>query len=241
MKRTIVISDVHLGTKDSKSKELIEFLNNTPCETLLIVGDIIDGWALKRGGKLRKTHTKLIRKIIKLSESGTNVIWIKGNHDDFLNMIIPNTLGKIKILDNMIYESANGKSYYVAHGDALDIFITKMKFLAIIGSISYDILLWINRIVNKVRKIFGMKYYSLSKVIKENVKKAVSFISNYENQLIDYTKHINKDGIICGHVHHPDIKTIDGIEYLNSGDWVENLSALIEDKNGNWEIYKYEE
>jgi UDP-2,3-diacylglucosamine pyrophosphatase LpxH len=234
--KTIIISDLHLGTKDSKSIELVEFLEKNKCENLILNGDIIDGWAIKRGSRWRNKDMKCIRKLIKLTEKGTHITWIRGNHDDFLKDFIPFTIDKFKILEDLTYYGINNKKYLILHGDIFDVFVTKMGWVAKIGSIGYDLALWVNRWYNKYRTWRGLPYDSLSKRIKNSVKKAVNFINDFENYISTMGKKEGYDGVICGHIHHPEIKNIDGIDYMNSGDWVENLTALVENYDGTWEI-----
>lgn len=234
--KTIILSDIHLGTKDSKADEVITFLENNKCENLILNGDIVDGWAIKRGSKWNRKHMKCVRKFIKLAEKGTNVTWIRGNHDDFLREFIPFEIGNINILEDLEYIGINGKTYFILHGDVFDIFVTKMGWLAKIGSIGYDLALWVNRWYNRYRVRRKLPYYSLSKKIKDSVKKAVNFINDFEVYISNVAISKNYDGVICGHIHHPEIKKINGIEYMNSGDWVETMSALVEDYNGNWQI-----
>ena len=236
--KTIILSDIHLGIKDSKADELVEFLDHNTCETLILVGDIIDGWALKKGSKWKKKHMRCLRHIMKLSEQNTKVIIIRGNHDDFLKDWIDFEIGNIKIKEDYIYTAINNKSYYIIHGDVLDIFSSKYKFISVIGSYAYNFALLINRIYNYYRKLKGKQYFSISKKLKDSVKSATSFINNFEDQLSIIAKRKNCQGIICGHIHYPQIKTINNIEYMNAGDWIENLSALIEDYNGNWILLK---
>ena len=238
--RTIVLSDLHLGSKYSNAVGVTKFLSETSCETLILNGDIIDGWALKRGGTWSEDHMKCIRKIMKKSKK-TNVYWIRGNHDDFLYNFIPFKLGKIYIRERLIYTSKNGKQYVVLHGDIFDIFITKMKWLAKIGSVGYDLTLWLNKWYNQLRKLLGKDYFSLSQKIKHSIKSATNFINNFEEHMVNYAKANDCAGVICGHIHKSDIKMINGIEYLNSGDWVESNTALVEDENGNWAIIKFDE
>jgi len=236
--KTIVVSDLHLGTLDSKTKELVEFLDSNSCQTLIMAGDIVDGWALKRGGKWKNKHMKCIRHIMKLSENNTNVIWIRGNHDDFLKDWLGFEIGNFKIVEN--YELvSNDKKFLVLHGDIFDVFITKMRWLSMIGSRAYDLALFINRVYNMYRKLRKKPYFSISKVMKDNVKKATMFVSNFETHVINLAKTNKYDGIICGHIHSPKIENIDGLMYFNSGDWVENMSALVEHHNGKWELIIY--
>lgn len=239
MYKTLLISDVHLGTKDSKAEELFKLLTEIEFEKLIMVGDIIDGWALSRGSKLRNEHTKLIRKILKLGEKGKEIIWIRGNHDDFLKDLIPYTLGNIEVLEDYVLES-NGKKYFILHGDIFDIFVTKMGWVAKIGSVGYDLALWLNRWYNRYRKWRGKPYFSLSKKIKNTVKQATNFINGFEDHISEVAKLKEYDGVICGHIHQPEDKMIDGIHYLNCGDWVENMSYIVQEENYELKLMYYQ-
>jgi UDP-2,3-diacylglucosamine pyrophosphatase LpxH len=240
---TIVLSDIHLGTSSSKTKEVTNFLKSVNCKRLILNGDIIDGWALRKGGtrKWQAKHTDFFKIIMKMMEKqGTEVIYVRGNHDDFLDGLIPMTFYNIKIVKEYIHES-HGKRYFVTHGDIFDSITTQMKWLAQLGDIGYTFLLWINSIYNGYRAKRGKPYYSLSQSIKQKVKSAVSYISDFEHELVKFARAKKCDGVICGHIHHPANTFYDGIHYLNSGDWVETLSALVEDEEGNWNIIRYEE
>lgn len=237
--KTIVISDVHLGTKDSKAKEVYRFLKKTTCDLLLLNGDIIDGWQLKRGSKWKKKHTRFIRLVLKVTEKyNTKVVYCRGNHDDFLDNILPLDFDHISIVKDYIYQS-NNKRFWVVHGDIFDSITTNMKWLAKLGDIGYSLLLWFNKIYNERRIKKGLPYYSLAKEIKQKVKKAVSYISSFERELVNLAKDRHFDGIICGHIHHPSIDNYNSVMYLNSGDWVESMSALVEDYSGTWKIIYY--
>ena len=239
--KTIVISDVHLGTKGSKSRELVRFLKQYKCENLILNGDIIDGWQLRKSGKWKRKHTRFFTRILKMIEQeGTKVTYIRGNHDDFLSQVLPFTMGNLTIQKDMVYESF-GKKYYVVHGDIFDSITSQFKWIAKLGDMGYTFLLWLNRQYNFRRKKKGLPYYSLSQAIKSKVKKAVKYIDDYENQLASMARYKNCDGIICGHIHQPAMKEIEGITYLNSGDWVESLTALIEDDQGEWSLVYYSE
>jgi UDP-2,3-diacylglucosamine pyrophosphatase LpxH len=237
--KTLVISDVHLGIKDSKAKELVKFLKAHSCEKLILNGDIIDGWQLKKSGSWKKKHTKFFRIVLKAMEKKKmKVIYLRGNHDDFLEQILPFEIGNFSIVNDHIHES-NGKRYYVIHGDIFDTITTRMPWLSKLGDVSYTFLLWLNRNYNHYRERRGLPYYSLSQVIKMKVKSAVSYISDYEDQLSDAARRKKCDGIICGHIHQPANKMIGDIHYLNSGDWVESLTALAETHEGEWKIIQY--
>lgn len=238
--RTIVLSDIHLGTKGSKAKEVTRFLKMNTADTLILNGDIIDGWQLKKSGEWKRKHTKFMQRVLKMmSNHHTKVIYLRGNHDDFLEQFIPMRIGDLHLVLEWIYEGANGKKYLVTHGDIFDSVTSKMAWLAKLGDIGYTFLLWLNRIYNEYRSKRGLPYYSLSQAIKAKVKQAVSYISDYEEKLVGLAESKNCQGIICGHIHQPVIKQYGNIEYLNSGDWVESLSALVEDFNGEWSLVYY--
>ncbi|PKQ68328.1 UDP-2,3-diacylglucosamine diphosphatase [Raineya orbicola] len=237
--KTIVISDVHLGASGSKTKQLVRFLKQNTCETLILNGDIIDGWQLQRSGKWKRKHTRFIKVVLKMMDKyKTRVIYVRGNHDDFLDQILPLRIGRLSICKDYIYESF-GKRYYITHGDIFDSITTKLKFVAKLGDIGYNFLLWLNKRYNQYRAKRGLPYYSLSQKIKAKVKTAVSYIDDFEKELAHFAKIKQCDAVICGHIHQPAMKEIDGILYLNSGDWVESLTALTEDFNGNWELVHY--
>lgn len=233
--KTIILSDIHLGSKSSRTSDVIDFLENNISEKLILNGDIVDGWALSRGGKWKDVHTKFIRKILKISEKETSVIWIRGNHDEFIKDFIPMKLSNIQMVENYKFISIQGKTVYCFHGDILDVFITKTKWLAHIGSIGYDLALWINRIYNKYREYRKLPYYSISKDIKNGVKKAVDFINDFEENAIKLAALNNADIVVCGHIHQPEIKG----NYMNSGDWCENCTALVETLDGKWLIIEH--
>jgi UDP-2,3-diacylglucosamine pyrophosphatase LpxH len=236
--KTIIMSDIHLGMKDSKSKEVIDFLENNTCDILILNGDIVDGWAINRGAKLNSKHMKCIRKIMKISEKGTRVYWLRGNHDDFLKNFMPIKIGDIQIQEDLVINSGD-KKYFVLHGDVFDVFITKMGWLAKIGSVLYDFSLWLNRWYNRYRKIRGKEYLSIAKKMKESVKFATKFIGKFEDHIAELANRKGYDGVICGHIHYPVIKKIGKIDYMNSGDWVENMSCLVENHNNEWTLEYY--
>jgi UDP-2,3-diacylglucosamine pyrophosphatase LpxH len=236
-----VISDVHLGTSGSKAKELTNFLKQHTCEQLILNGDIIDGWQLKKYGTWKKKHTRFFKRVLKMiEENDTKVIYLRGNHDDFLDQVLPMKVGNFSIQRDYVLKY-KGKKYYVTHGDIFDSITTKLKWIAKLGDIGYTWLLWVNKFYNNYRTSRGLPYYSLSQVIKQKVKSAVSYISDYESQLAAVARIKNCDGIICGHIHQPAIKEFDDILYLNSGDWVESLSALVQDEDGEWSLIYYNE
>ncbi len=239
--KTIILSDLHLGIRNSRVKEVVDFLSQHKCDTLILNGDIIDGWQLRKSGEWKKKHTSFFRIIMKcMHKYNTKVIYLRGNHDDFLDEILPFSFGQFVIKRHHILQSGD-KKYYVVHGDIFDTVTTKLKWLAKLGDIGYTFLLWLNRHYNHYRTKRGLPYYSLSQVVKAKVKSAVSFISDYEEQLCEVAAANHCDGVICGHIHQAADKTINNIHYLNSGDWVETMSALVETENGEWSIVYYNE
>ena len=233
--KAVIVSDLHLGTKDSKAKEFIEFIDSHPTDLLILNGDIIDGWALNRGAKWKKKHTNAISKILKVSNK-TKVIWVRGNHDEFITEFIGTNFGNISIVEDYIL-NVGDKKYFIFHGDVIDVFITKYKWLAKIGSIGYDLALWLNRWYNKYRAWRKLPYQSISQQIKAKVKSAVSYINDFENAAIKMANKHDCDGVICGHIHQPADLVINNNHYLNSGDWVENRTAILLDRQNNISIF----
>lgn len=240
--RTIFISDVHLGTPDAKVHEVIDFLKHTSCDKLVLNGDIIDGWALKRGAKWRKRHSRFIRTVLKkMEKDDTEVIYLRGNHDDILDRFLPLGFGKLQFVKKHIHKGVDGKRYLVVHGDGFDSVSTNHRWIAVLGAIGYDALLAANRVYNRYRAWRGKEYYSVSKAIKARVKSAVNFVGEYEQQLQDLARRENCEGIICGHIHTPEDKQVGDVRYLNSGDWVESLTAIVEHFDGRLELIRHEE
>jgi len=239
--KSIFVSDIHLGTKFSQAEKFLDFMKENESENLYLVGDIIDGWAMKRKFRWKQSHSDVIQKILRKARKGTNVYFITGNHDEFLRPFLPILLGdRLEVLNQAEYSAINGKRYYITHGDFFDSVTMTKKWLALLGDVGYDLLLNLNGIINFTRRKFGIyKYWSLSKHVKDKVKSSVSFITDFETVLAQHARHKNYDGIICGHIHKAEMKDIDGIEYKNSGDWVESCTALVETMTGKWEIISW--
>jgi UDP-2,3-diacylglucosamine pyrophosphatase LpxH len=233
--KTVIVSDLHLGSKASRSEDLWHFLNDNPSQTLILNGDIVDEWAMRRGAKWQDKHSKVIRKILKIAEKGANVIWIRGNHDDFLKDFLPFALGNVSLQEDYMFQSLNGKKLYVFHGDVLDVFILKMKWVAHLGAVGYDLALWLNRVYNEYRRWRGLPYYSISRHIKNSVKQAVDFINDFENNAVRLARAKGADIAVCGHIHQPFL----GPAYMNSGDWCENCTALAEGFDGDWKVLEF--
>ena len=239
--RTVFLSDTHLGMRETGIQKLNHFLSHISCKTLVLNGDFIDGWALEGSGEWKKAHTRCVRLILKMVEKEkTKVIYLRGNHDDFLSRILPITFDRIKICEKYIHKGKERK-YLVLHGDCFDSFSTKRKWIARIGSIGYDNLMRFNRIYNKYRKFRGKKPFSLSAWAKAKVKSAVNHVHRYEDSLAKMARKHKCEGMICGHIHVAADRIIEGIHYLNSGDWVESNTAIVEEKNGHLGILSYDQ
>ncbi|MBN1378326.1 MAG: UDP-2,3-diacylglucosamine diphosphatase [Gammaproteobacteria bacterium] len=237
--RAIWISDTHLGSKGCKADYLIEFLKVHRCETLYLVGDIIDGWRMKRSIYWPQSHSNVIRRILTLAKRGTKVVYITGNHDEFLRKYAEHDFGNIHLVNEALHETRTGKRFLVLHGDKFDVIVRYHKWIAVLGDIAYNLLLVLNRWYNRIRIGLGYGYWSLSNFLKHRVKQAVNFIGDYELALADECKKRGLDGVICGHIHHAEIRTIDGVEYHNCGDWVESCTALVETRSGSIELVNW--
>jgi len=237
--RSIFISDVHLGTKDSQADKLNNFLKHNSCDTLYLVGDIIDAWKIQQNKwRWKQSHTNVVRRVLGHAKRGTKVIFIAGNHDEFLRPMIPYgfSFGLIEIHNQIEHIGADGKHYLVVHGDMFDGITRLAPWLSFLGDKAYDIILSLNSKLAWIRHRMGFGYFSLSRFLKHRVKKAVDFIFHFEHNLAAYCKKRGFDGVICGHIHHAEIKEIDGVVYMNDGDWVESCTALVEHHDGRWEI-----
>lgn len=233
--RTAWISDVHLGTRGSQAEALLQFLRTHEFETLYVVGDFIDVWSLKRSIYWPQSHNDILQKLLRAGRKGTKVYYIPGNHDEFVSGF-HGEYGAVTILPRAIHTTADGRKLLVIHGHELDTVVQNIKWLAVLGDVGYQLLLTLNSPVNWVRRVFGFGYWSLSAYVKKSVKNAVSFIGKFEEAIVHYARKDEVDGVICGHIHSPIIREIDGVTYYNSGDWVESCSALLEDASGKIEL-----
>lgn len=237
--RSIFISDIHLGTRGCKADLLCDFLKHNTSENLFLVGDIVDGWRLKKNWYWPQSHSNVVRRILTSAKRGTNVVYVLGNHDEVLRKFLAFDIsfGAIKICNKHDYISVHGKKYLVVHGDMFDsLMMPDKKWIMHLGDAMYNTLIWFNTHFNTVRSWFGMEYWSLSKFLKSKTKGAVNFIHSFEEHVALYCYKKGYDGAICGHIHTAVIKDINGIEYLNDGDWVESCSALVETHTGEFEL-----
>lgn len=237
--KTVVLSDIHLGAPGCRIDEVNHFMKHTRCEKLILNGDIIDTWQLKGSGTWTVKHSRFIRLVLnKIDKHGTRIIYLRGNHDDLLDRFLPMSFANIHLVREYVHRTAKG-DYLVLHGDVFDAITTHMKWLAKMGDFGYNLLLKMNRYYNAYRAWRGKGYDSLSQKVKAKVKGAVSFISKFEEALVQIAKEKGYAGVICGHIHTAADKELGGIHYLNSGDWVESLTALVEHADGRWEIISY--
>jgi len=234
--RSAWISDLHLGTPGCRADALLDFLKHVECETLFLVGDIVDGWQLKRSWYWPQAHNDVVQKLLRKARKGTRVIFVPGNHDEFARRYVEHDFGGIEVVDEWIHTTADGKRLWVTHGDLFDGVIQCAKWLAHVGDSLYEFTLRLNRHLNSLRARMGLPYWSLSKYLKLKVKRAVSYVSDFEIAVAREARRRGVDGVVCGHIHHAEIRHIDGVLYCNDGDWVESLTALVEHADGRLEI-----
>lgn len=234
--RTVWISDVHLGTRGCNADLLIDFLDHVDCDTLYLVGDIIDGWRLKKKFYWPNTHNDIVWRILKRAKRGTRIVYIPGNHDEMFRQFTGLNFGGVEIRRSAIHETADKRRLLVLHGDEFDAVMLAHRWLAFVGDAAYTSLMRLNWVVNKVRSRFDLPYWSLSKIAKHKVKNAVEFIGRFEELVAKAAENRGVDGVVCGHIHTAEKREIDGVQYFNDGDWVESCTALVEFGNGQMEI-----
>lgn len=234
--RTIWISDVHLGTKGCNAELLIDFLDTVDSEVMYLVGDIIDGWRLKKKFYWPATHNDIVWRILKRAKRGTRIVYIPGNHDEMFRQFTGLNFGGVEIRRAAFHETADGRRLMVIHGDEFDTVMLAHRWLAFVGDTAYTLMMALNRWLNAVRSKLGLPYWSLSKMAKHKVKNAVEFISRYEEIVARAAAQRGVDGVVCGHIHTAEFRDIDGVEYWNDGDWVEGCNALVEHADGTMEI-----
>lgn len=237
--RAIFISDIHLGTKRAQTAALLEFLRVTESEMLYVVGDFIDNWSLRKAWHWDQLHNDVIQKLLRKARKGTKLVYIPGNHDENFRNFVNLRFGRVAVLEETVHLSANGRRYLVLHGDKFDGVVRFAPWLAKLGDTAYEISMATNVAVNRVRRLLRLPYWSLSAYLKNRVKKAVEFISHFEDAVVREARQRDCQGVICGHIHTPDDRDIDGIHYLNDGDWVESCTALVEHKDGTFEIIEW--
>ena len=234
--RAVFISDLHLGTAGCQAVELLEFLKQHPSQTLYLVGDIIDGWQLRRKWYWPQAHNDVVQKLLRRSRKGCRVVFVPGNHDEFARQFDGHHFGGIEVACEAVHQTADGRRLWVVHGDHFDGVIQCAKWLAYVGDSLYEFTLKLNRHLNSLRARMGLPYWSLSKYLKGKVKRAVSYVGDFEAAVAREAHKRGVQGVVCGHIHHAEMREIDGILYCNDGDWVESLTALAEHADGRLEI-----
>ncbi len=238
--RTLFLSDLHLGTRAAQAELLLDFLKYHDAETVYLVGDIVDGWRLKKGWYWPQAHNDVVQKFLRKVRKGVRVIYIPGNHDEFARNYTGLTFGGIEVVSEALHKTADDKKIIVMHGDQFDIVVCNARWLAYLGDWAYRVAISTNTWVNTARRLSGLGYWSLSAWAKMKVKNAVNFIGDFEKTLALEAKRKNADGIICGHIHHATIKQIEGVLYINTGDFVESCSAVVEHEDGHFEIISWQ-
>jgi UDP-2,3-diacylglucosamine pyrophosphatase LpxH len=234
--RTIWISDLHLGTRGCKAEFLLDFLRYTEAETIYLVGDIIDGWRLKKSWYWPQEHNDVIQKVLRKVRKGTRVIYVPGNHDEWLRDFTQLQFGGVEVVEDAIHVTADGRRLLVIHGDAFDAVVMHARWLALLGDGAYTATLWLNRYFNTARRRLGYPYWSLSAYLKRRVKNAMQYIGSFADAVVDEARRRGVEGVVCGHIHHAELREIGGILYCNSGDWVESCTALVEHFDGRLEL-----
>lgn len=234
--RTLFISDLHLGSKAAQADLILDFLKMNEADTIFLVGDIIDGWRLRSGWYWPQSHNDVVQKLLRKARKGTKMVYIPGNHDEFARQFVKLSFGGIEILRKTTHIAADGKKFLIMHGDEFDLVVRNARWLAYLGDWAYDFAIFINMQFNFIRRKLGFPYWSFSAWAKLKVKNAVNFIGSFETALADEARKVGADGIICGHIHHAAIRDIDGIRYMNTGDFVESCTAIAEHEDGRMEI-----
>jgi UDP-2,3-diacylglucosamine pyrophosphatase LpxH len=239
--RTMFLSDLHLGTKGCQADALLSFLRRYDAETIYLVGDIVDGWRLRSGWYWPQSHNDVVQKLLRKVRKGSALIYVPGNHDEFLRDYVGVNLGGIELAEHAIHETANGKRYLVIHGDQFDLVVRHARWIALLGDGAYSTALFVNTYLNIARRKLGLTYWSLSAWAKLKVKNAVNFISRFEELLAAEALRQDVDGVICGHIHHAVMHKDFGVSYVNTGDWVESCTVVVEHWDGTLELIRWNE
>jgi UDP-2,3-diacylglucosamine pyrophosphatase LpxH len=237
--RTIWLSDIHLGTRGCKAEYLLDFLRHNDAPTIYLVGDIVDGWRLRRSWYWPQTHNDIVQKLLRKARKGTRIVYVPGNHDEWLREYAPLAFGAVEVVEEAVHVTADGRRLLVMHGDWFDLVVTQARWLALLGDSAYTLALWVNHHFNKIRRVLGYEYWSLSAFLKLKVKNAVQYIGSFADALLDEARRRELDGVVCGHIHHAEIRDLGGLLYCNDGDWVESCTALVEHFDGALEIVNW--
>jgi len=238
--RSLFISDLHLGTRGVQAAALLEFLRDHDADTIYLVGDIVDGWRLRSSWHWPQAHNDVVQKLLRKARKGSRIVYVPGNHDEFLREFCGSNFGSIELVESIVHHAADGKRYLVIHGDVFDVVVRHAKWLAFLGDWAYVLALELSGHVNYVRRKFGFTYWSLSAWAKSKVKNAVNFIGRFEETLAMEAARHGVDGVICGHIHTASVRDLKGIAYLNTGDWVESCTAIVEHYDGRMELIRWQ-
>ena len=238
--RTLFISDVHLGTRGCQAELLLDFLKHNRADTIYLVGDMVDGWRLKSGWYWPQSHNDVVQKLLRRGRKGTRLIYIPGNHDEFMRDYLGQHFGGVEVINQIVHTAADGRKMLVIHGDQFDVVVMHARWLAYFGDWAYELALWSNTWFNRLRRMLGLPYWSFSAWAKLKVKNAVNFIGSFEETLAAEAEKQGVDGVICGHIHHAAIRQIGKITYLNTGDFVESCTAIAENEDGRFEILHWQ-
>ena len=239
--RSIFISDLHLGTPGCQAEALLDFLRENESQYMYLIGDIVDGWQLRRKWYWPQAHNDVIQKLLRMARKGCHVIYVPGNHDEFARNFVQHHFGGVEVLKETTHTTVGGQTLWLIHGDLFDAVVQYAKWLAYVGDYLYELILKLNKHFNHLRAKFGLPYWSLSAYLKHKVKQAVGFINDFEIAVAKEAKRKGYHGVVCGHIHHAEIRDIDGVLYCNDGDWVESRTALVEHMDGKLEIIYWDQ
>jgi UDP-2,3-diacylglucosamine pyrophosphatase LpxH len=239
--KALFISDIHLGSRKAQADKLLDFLRTHDAATIYLVGDIVDGWQLRQHWHWPQSHNDVAQKLLRKARKGTRIVYIPGNHDEFLRDYYGSHFGGVEVAGEIVHTAADGRRYLVTHGDLFDIVIRHARWLAYVGDKAYELAIFANTAFNRLRRALDLPYWSLSKWAKLKVKNAVNFISDFEDVLIREAQRHGVDGVICGHIHHAALRREGRLTYINCGDWVESCTAIGEHLDGSFEILAWSE
>lgn len=237
--RALFLSDIHLAARACRSEELVSFLRCHDADIIYLVGDVVDFWRLRRGPHWRISQTQVVRELLAKAQGGARIIYIPGNHDEEMRAFAGTVIGPIELRLRALYDTADGRRFLVIHGDEFDVVMNKARWLAVLGDMAYDIASFVNLVLNRIRRAFGLPYWSLSGFLKHRVKQIVNYAGDFEATLAAEARRAGAQGVICGHIHHAAMRTVDGIQYVNTGDWVESGTAVVEHADGHLEIIRW--
>ncbi len=237
--RTLFLSDIHLGTRGCQADALLDFLKHYDADTIFLVGDIVDGWRLKQSWNWPQSHNDVVQKLLRKARKGTRIVYIPGNHDEFMRDYDGSNFGGVEIHEEAFHTCADGRKMLLMHGDKFDTIVRNVRWLALLGDHAYDFAIWLNGHIARVRRNFGLPYWSFSQWSKQKVKRAVSFIAAFEDSVINDARRHGADIVICGHIHKATIRQSGGITYMNTGDWVESCTAIVEHDDGRLELINW--